>query len=103
MDSSFIFYKSVKYADKYRVRFSKMEHHFFGSVSQRFYNSANEKDRVNLEERNYCYKIMCKYTLNFLNATIKDSKKSIKWLSKTPEKHNISIDFLSIEFKAGIK
>ncbi len=103
IDSSFIFFESLKYFDAYRITFPKMEHHFFRGASQRFAKPGTKKYINSLTERNYCYKIMSQYTLKFFNAYIKNDKKSLKWLGKTPEENNIPKEILSIEYKAGVK
>lgn len=100
MDPSFIFYESLKLSPAYRIRFLKMKHNFFQGVGLRISKPESENSQ---KENNYCYNLVCRYTLNFFNTYLKGDKKSKKWLKKTPQELDIPKGFLSIESKNVLK
>ena len=90
MDSSFIFYESLKYSEAYWVTFLEMAHGYFQSRGLKFSKPNTNIGEMSQQDRNHRYSLMTNYILNFFNATIKNSEQSELWLKKSPEEHNIA-------------
>jgi len=86
---------SFKYAERYFLTFHTLEHNDIGTSFAMMLGLVPESKK-------YGYENVCRYALRFFNAYLKDDKKSLTFLQKTPEAHGLKNDFLTLERKSAL-
>ena len=88
METSHILLNEAKYADLYHVVMSPLEHLDFSTLAQRVAQPEHftEYSRAEVET---AYHWVCRYTLEFLNATLKGNAASQQFLARTPAQNGM--------------
>ncbi|WP_169513207.1 dienelactone hydrolase family protein [Hymenobacter aerophilus] len=88
METSSILLNEATYADRYHVVMHPMEHVDFSTQALRLASPAHftEYSRVEVEA---AYRWACRYTLEFLNATLKASVTGRQFLDRTPAQNGV--------------
>ncbi|SET89836.1 Dienelactone hydrolase [Hymenobacter actinosclerus] len=88
MATSSILLNEAKYADRYHVVMNPMEHVDFSTQALRLAPPAHftEYSRAEVEA---AYRWTCRYTLEFLNATLKASAAGRQFLDRTPAQNGV--------------
>jgi hypothetical protein len=96
----FGFYKELKYSDAYHLHFPNLRHGLIGS--RNLYLLMNPREDIPSPIKEYMnngYAIICRYTLNFLNAYLKKDQNSQDFIQNSPEVNGIRRGMLIIESK----
>jgi dienelactone hydrolase len=93
--------KKLKYGDFYRLSMEPMEHGAFGGLNVRIYPAASfevfTKPQV-IE----AYGWMARYSLQFLNAYLKNDVAGMAFLKNEPQKNGAPAGWLQMETRPGI-
>ena len=96
LDIEFNFYDQLEYSEAYTLKFHDLSHAYFSSMGVLFQNRDLRQDKSD-QEIMRSYKLVCNYSLRFLEAYLKDSKTDIRWLQQPSS----STELLSKSFKAA--
>lgn len=85
LNYEFTFYDELLYSDAYKLRFHDLTHFNFSSLDILFRNRDKRQDKSDAKIMS-SYKLVANYSLQFLNAYLKDNSNSITFLreSKNP-------------------
>jgi len=86
---------NFQYAERYFLTFHPLEHNDMGSSYAMMLGVVPENKKQG-------YETVCRYTLKFFDAYLKDNQESLAFIQKTPEKHGFADDFLSGEHKPAL-
>jgi len=88
METTGILLNEAKYADLYHVIMNPMVHSDFSSIALRVAPSEHFPDYSRTEVET-AYRWTCRYTLEFLNATLKSGANSRQFLARTPAQNGL--------------
>lgn len=98
LNSSFQFYDSLKYSQAYRLQFNKLTHAYFSSMGILFLNRDPRQDKSDTEIME-SYKWVATYTLQFLNAYLKQDASGLAFIGATPEKNGVPEGLITMQSK----
>ncbi|PJJ53241.1 dienelactone hydrolase family protein [Hymenobacter chitinivorans] len=88
MQTTGILLNEAKYADLYHVVMNPMEHVDFSTIGLRFAEPAHFTEYARAEVET-AYHWTCRYTLEFLNATLKGDATGQQFLDRTPRQNGV--------------
>ena len=89
---------SLKYSNAYSYRFHDLTHPYFSSFGVLFANRDKRQDKSDTKIMT-SYKLLSEYTLQFLNATLKNDKYGKEFIENSPDKNGFSETLISKEKK----
>lgn len=96
-DLSFI--ESFKHADRYQIKMNKLQHFnltSLGMIASLIPGlSAMPKLLVGGEDAELGHELMCRYTLRFLQAYLRNSQRSLQFLAQKPDLPGVPAGFLT--------
>ncbi|MEM7550452.1 MAG: prolyl oligopeptidase family serine peptidase [Bacteroidota bacterium] len=98
LNSSFTFYDSLKFSRAYQLKFHDLSHSYFSTLGVLFNERDPRQDKSDPEIMQ-SYKLVCDYSLNFLDAFLKGNSESLKFLSTDPEELGVEKGLISIKRK----
>ncbi|AXT19445.1 alpha/beta hydrolase [Flavobacteriaceae bacterium AU392] len=98
LNTKFQFYDSLTNSKAYRLRFHNLSHSQFGTLGLLLKSKDKRQDKSDLEIME-SYKLLSKYTLNFLNAYLKNDVKALQFIENTPQQNSIKERLISKQFK----
>lgn len=98
LNYKFQLYDSLKYSNIYRYRFHDLTHSYFSSFGVLFANRDKRQDKSDAKIM-ASYNLLCQHTLQFLNATLKNEKKSIDFIENKPIANGFSNSLISKQTK----
>lgn len=102
MNYKFQLYDSLKYSNIYSYRFHDLTHSYFSSFGVLFTNRDKRQDKSD-DKIMTSYNLLCQYTLNFLNAILKNDKIAIDFIENKPNGNGFSDNLISKQTKKAIK
>ncbi len=102
LNYKFQLYDSLKYSNIHRYRFHNLTHSYFSSFGILFANRDKRQDKSD-EKIMASYNLLCQHTLQFLNATLKNEKKSINFIENNPTVNGFSDILISKQTKKAIE
>ena len=101
-ESTFAFFDGLRYADAWRVSFSRLRHRNFNSLTNRLAAPGDPLEfNPDLVVVSRDWDAMATYALNFLNAYLRSEAKGLAFLSASPTSHGYAPNVVSMEHKAG--
>lgn len=101
LNSKFEFYDSLVYSNAYKLKFHDLTHSNFSSFGILFHPRDKRQDKSD-KKILASYKLVAAYTLNFLNAYLKDDKSALQFLENTPIQNRIDANLLSKTSKKAL-
>jgi len=98
LDYRFEFYNNLINSEAYSFKFHDLTHSYFSSLGVLFEKRDPRQDKSDIEIKE-SYKLMCTYTLNFLNAFLNEDAKSKTYLDNDPLENGISAGLVSKKSK----
>lgn len=98
LNHSFKFYDDLIYSKAYRLKFHNLTHQYFSTLGILFGNRDERQDKSDSEIME-SYTWMALYTLNFLDAFLKDDTKALNFLDSDPEENGLPDELVSKQFK----
>ena len=89
---------SLKYSYAFSYRFHDLTHSYFSSFGVLFANRDKRQDKSD-DKIMASYKLLSEYTLQFLNATLKNDKYGKEFIENSPDKNGFSETLISKEMK----
>lgn len=102
LNNQFGFYDSLKFSDAYYIKFNDLTHSYFSSMGILFQDRDLRQDKSDSEIIT-SYGWVNRYTLNFLNAYLKDIKESRQFLNNEPTKNGIKSNVITIDRKKSLR
>ena len=101
LNYKFQLYDSIKYSNAYSYRFQNLTHSYFASIGVLFAYRDKRQDKSDAKIM-ASYKLLSEYTLQFLNATLKNVESARQFIENNPDKNNISETVLSKKMKKAV-
>lgn len=101
LNTKFQLYDSITNSKTYRLKFHNMTHSYFSTLGILFEKRDKRQDKSDSEIME-SYKWVSIYTLNFLNAYLKNDDKALKFLEKKPSDNGIKIGLISQRIKQPV-
>lgn len=102
LDTSFVFYETLRLADAYDLTFTRMRNHEdVVSVYTRFLGERADRTPEEREAAGRSFGLMSEYVLRFLNAYVRGDQESLTWLWRAPEQNGVPPGYLQIRRKRG--
>ena len=98
LNSKFQLYDSVTNSNAYKLKFHKLTHSYFSTLGVLFSERDKRQDKTDTEIME-SYKWVSAYTLNFLNAYLKDDPSALGFMDIDPEDNGIQNGLLTKEIK----
>ena len=98
LNYKFQLYDSIKYSNAYSYKFHNLTHSYFSSFGVLFTNRDKRQDKSDVEIMT-SYKLLSEYTLQFLNATLKNEESSKAFIENRPEKNGFPESLISKTMK----
>ncbi|WP_405384145.1 alpha/beta hydrolase [Maribacter sp. LLG6340-A2] len=89
---------SLKYSNTFSYRFHDLTHSYFSSFGVLFANRDKRQDKSD-DKIMASYKLLSEYTLQFLNATLKNDKYGKEYIENSPDKNGVLETLISKEIK----
>ncbi len=89
LNYKFQLYDSLQYSNAYSYKFHDLSHSYFSSYGVLFRNRDKRQDKSD-DKIMASYNLLSMYTLQFLNATLKNEVSAKKFIENTPESNEIS-------------
>lgn len=89
LNYKFQLYDSLQYSNAYSYKFHDLSHSYFSSYGVLFGNRDKRQDKSD-DKIMASYNLLSMYTLQFLNATLKNEVSAKKFIENTPESNEIS-------------
>ncbi|MEN2281613.1 alpha/beta hydrolase [Algoriphagus sp. SE2] len=96
LNSEFLFFDELDQNDAYQVKMQHLTHPYFSTFGVLFTTRDPRQDHADsliMES----YELVANYTLNFLDAYLKNQDEAIDFMNNSPEKNNIETGFLSLK------
>lgn len=100
LNSKFVLYDSVRKGQTYRLKFHYLTHSYFSSLGILFSERDPRQDKSDPEIME-SYKWVSNYTLNFLNAYLKEDENGMAFLETRPEENTSKEGLISQMVKQG--
>ena len=101
LNYKFQLYDSLKYSNVYSYKFHDLTHSHFGSIGVLFTYRDKRQDKSDAQIM-ASYKLLSQYTLQFLNATLKNEEHSKEFIENSPAKNSISEKMVSKKMKKSL-
>ena len=98
LNSKFEFYDSLVNSKAFSLKFHNLTHSYFSTLGVLFQTRDYRQDKSDPEIAE-SYKWASVYTLNFLNAYLKEDQAALKFLENDPEENGIRASLISKRFK----
>lgn len=98
LNTDFEFYDTLTHCDAYKMRFHDMSHSYFSTLGVLFEKRDPRQDKSDPKIM-ASYKLVAEYSLQFMNAYLKNDNTALQFLKNTPQENNISPDIISKESK----
>ncbi|WP_296700814.1 CocE/NonD family hydrolase [Algoriphagus sp.] len=98
LNTDFEFYDSINSVPAYKLQFHKLTHTNFSSLGVLFAERDPRQDMPDSEIME-SFRLVSTYTLNFLNAYLKNDSEGKEFLSKSPKENQIKDELISINSK----
>lgn len=85
LNTDFEYYELLTECDAYKMRFHDLSHSYFSTLGVLFQKRDPRQDKSDLKIME-SYKMVTHYTLEFLNAYLKDDHKALQFLNTQPQK-----------------
>lgn len=102
LNYKFQLYDSLQYSNAYSYRFHDLTHSYFSSFGVLFANRDKRQDKSDAKIM-ASYRLLCKYTLQFLNATLKNDEKAMAFIENKPNENGFSEMLISKKMKKSLK
>ncbi len=102
LNNTFEFYDSLKYSEAYHLTFNDLTHPYFSSLGVLFQSRDLRQDKSDAVIM-VSYQLVCTYTLEFLNAYLKDNKDSYEFLNRRPTDNKIEENIIDYKKKIAVK
>lgn len=102
LNYKFQLYDSLRYSNRYSYRFHDLTHSYFSSFGVLFANRDKRQDRSD-DKIMASYKTLCLYTLQFLNATLKNVKEANIFIENKPDENGFSEMLISKKMKRSLE
>nr|WP_321237493.1 prolyl oligopeptidase family serine peptidase [uncultured Psychroserpens sp.] len=102
LNYKFQLYDSLKYSNVYSYKFHDLTHSYFSSFGVLFANRDKRQDKSDYKIM-ASYNLLCKHTLQFLSATLKNEKKASDFIENKPNENGFSEALISKKMKKSIK
>ena len=94
----FEFYDSLRYSNAYSLKFHHLTHSYFSTLGVLFQPRDPRQDKSDPEIA-ASYRWVSRYTLNFLNAYLKEEQSAINFMKNTPEENGAAEKIISLRSK----
>jgi tetratricopeptide (TPR) repeat protein len=98
LNYKFEFYHSLVNSLAYQLKFNNLTHSYFSTLGVLFQTRDIRQDNSNSEIME-SYKLVSLYTLNFLNAFLKNNANAIKFLNREPSDNGIEKTLITWQYK----
>lgn len=98
LNHNFKFYDDLVYSKAYSFKFHNLTHQYFSTLGILFGKRDQRQDKSDSKIME-SYKWMTLYTLNFLDAFLKNDKKALIFLDRKPEKNDLPVGLVSKKSK----
>jgi len=102
LDPTFVFFDSLRYAQAYRLDFNELVHQNFGAWFIRLLPRDASIGEADQKIVNRGFAAISQYTLNFLNAFLRDDPEGRAFLERDPEQNGLPPHFVSVTRKQPI-
>ncbi|TMM57158.1 tetratricopeptide repeat protein [Maribacter algarum] len=102
LNYKFQLYDSLNYTNAYSYKFHDLTHSHFGTVGVLFSYRDKRQDKSDAEIM-ASYKLLSEYTLQFLNATLKNEEGAKQFIENSPDRNNISENLISKKMKKALR
>ena len=100
LNFEFQLYDSLQYSNVYSYRLHDLTHSYFSSFGVLFANRDKRQDKSDAKIM-ASYNLLSEYTLQFLNATLKNDKYAMVFIENSPDKNGFSDVLISKKDKQG--
>jgi len=98
LNYKFDFYDSLVYSKAYSLKFHHLSHSYFSTLGILFQPRDPRQDKTDAEIME-SYRVVAVYTLNFLNAYLKNDAKAMNFMKNMPEANGIKKGLISLKTK----
>lgn len=98
LNSRFKLFDSITNSNAYRLKFQNLSHSYFSTLGVLFQQRDKRQDKSDFEIME-SYKLVSVYTLNFLEAYLKNDKNSLKFIKNDPLDNGIEKKLLTHQSK----
>ncbi len=98
LNQKFELYDSIVHSDAFQLKFHNLTHSHFSTLGVLFEPRDERQDRSDLEIME-SYKLVTEYTLNFLNAFLKDDTNALKFLENEPSANGVKKGLITKQSK----
>ena len=102
LNHKFEFYDHLTNSRAYSLKFHNLTHSYFSTLGVLFQSRDSRQDKGDLEIME-SYKWMSVYTLNFLNAFLKNKQGSLNFLERKPEDNGLPVGLVSVKSKLPVE
>lgn len=102
LNTEFEFYDSLKYSDAYHFQFHNLTHSYFSTLGILFEPRDKRQDKSDFDIME-SYGWVSIYTLNFLNAYLKNDSEAIDFLKSEPKENTNKTGLISKYAKLAVK
>ena len=98
LNTEFEFYDSISNSSAYQLKFHHLTHSYFSTLGVLFQERDPRQDKSYAEIME-SYKLVSRYTLNFLNAFLKKEVNALQFLARNPAENGIGKGLLTVRSK----
>ena len=98
LNTRFQLFDSITNSKTYRLKFHNLTHSYFSTLGVLFADRDKRQDKSDSEIME-SYKLVTIYTLNFLNATLNDDDKALKFIENKPFSNRMDKSLISQKIK----
>lgn len=102
LNSKFQLFDSLSKSKAYRLKFHNLTHSYFSTLGVLFANRDKRQDKSDPEIME-SYKLVSTYTLNFLNAVLKNDEKALEFIAKQPTENRIENSLITQKTKEPVE
>jgi len=102
LNTDFEFYDSLTNSHAFQLKFHDLTHSYFSTLGVLFQQRDKRQDKSDAEIMN-SYKWMSAYTLNFLNAFLKDDEEALRFLKNKPIENGVPEELMEQKSKQPIQ
>ncbi|MEM8901913.1 MAG: prolyl oligopeptidase family serine peptidase [Bacteroidota bacterium] len=102
LNTEFLYFDELTNSEAYSLRFHDMTHSYFSTLGVLFQKRDPRQDKSDTEIM-ASYKLVCQYTLQFLEAYLNGKQESKAWLKYSQEENGIGEELISIKRKEAQK
>ncbi len=101
LNTDFEFYDALTHCDAYKIRLHDMSHSYFSTLGVLFEKRDLRQDKSD-QKIMASYKLVATYSLQFMNAYLKNDPIALQFIKNTPQKNSTSASLISKESKTAI-